>query len=254
MDLELRSLGTGLFALALGLASISVAHAQQAGGSGGTLPAAAPAEEGGSSGAPSPALLDPSRATAQAPEKFRVKLQTTEGPVVIEVTRAWSPHGADRLYNLVEIGFFEDIAFFRVIPNFMAQFGIHGDPKVARAWQGASIPDDPVVESNRRGTLTFAKTGAPNSRSTQFFINFRDNRNLDRMGFSPVGEVVEGMEVIDAIHKVGEGAPRGPGPGQGRIRAQGNAYLKQAYPDLDYIESAELVEGASAGPEGSSEE
>lgn len=249
MGLHIYSLGFRLFGLALGLAWISVANAQEVGGSDTAPPA--PAEEGGSSAAPSPALLDPSRATEQAPEKFRVKLQTTEGPVVIEVTRAWSPHGADRLYNLVKIGFFEDIAFFRVIPNFMAQFGIHGDPEVARAWRGANIPDDPVVESNRRGTLTFAKTGAPNSRSTQFFINFRDNRNLDRMGFSPVGEVVEGMEAIDAIHKVGEGAPRGPGPSQRRIQAQGNVYLKEAYPDLDYVESAELVEEADS--EGGSE-
>ena len=196
--------------------------------------------------APDPALLDAKQATRTAPDTFRVRFETTAGPFVIEVNRAWSPQGADRFYNLVEIGFFRDIAFFRVIPNFMAQFGIHGDPRVAAAWRGATIKDDPVVESNVRGTITFAKTGAPNSRSTQFFINFKDNKNLDRMGFSPFGRVVEGMESVDAIHAVGEGAPRGPGPHQGKIQNQGNAYLEAEYPKLDYIRSAELIEPAAA--------
>lgn len=226
------ALGASLTALVLSTAAFAEEGAAAAAGE----------KQGATESVPNPALLDPSKATGKAPEKFRVKLETTEGPVVIEVTRAWSPNGADRFYNLVKIGFFEDIAFFRVIPGFMAQFGIHGDPKVSRAWRNANIPDDRVVESNRRGTLTYAKTNAPNSRSTQFFINFGNNANLDRMGFSPIGEVVEGMEVVDSIHKVGEGAPRGPGPHQGRIQSQGNAYLKAEYPDLDYIESAEIVE------------
>lgn len=202
----------------------------------GKAPATTPAGER------SPALTEPAAATEQAPEKFRVRMETTKGPFVIEVNRAWAPQGADRFYNLVKIGFFEDIAFFRVIPDFMAQFGIHGDPVVARAWNGATIQDDPVVESNARGFVTYAKTNAPNSRSTQFFINFKDNSMLDRMGFAPFGKVVEGMEVVDAIYQVGEGFPSGPGPRQGLIQSQGNAYLKEKYPQLDYIERATIVE------------
>ena len=160
----------------------------------------------------------------------------------MQVTRAWSPHGADRVYNLVYIGYFDDIAFFRVIPDFMAQFGIHGDPEVSRIWRGAMIRDDPVVQSNKRGYITFAKTGRPNSRTVQLFINFKDNANLDRMGFSPFGEVIEGMDVVDAIYKVGEGRPRGPGPSQQKIQTRGNSYLQKDFPDLDYIKSANIVE------------
>ena len=234
-----------LLAILVAVASAAHAEAPKPGA------AVAPAPAAVEAAVPNPALLDASLATEQAPEKFRVKLNTSDGPIVVEVTRAWSPQGADRFYNLVKIGFFEDIAFFRVIPNFMAQFGIHGDPQIAQVWRTATIQDDPVAVSNERGRVTFAKTGAPNSRATQFFINFKNNSNLDRMGFSPFGEIVEGMEVADAIYKVGEGAPRGPGPNQGRVQSQGNAYLKQAFPDLDYIESAELVElpGASEGAE-----
>ena len=217
------------------------------------LSAAAFAEEEGTEAAPNPALLDPSLAKEQAPDEFRVKFETTEGPMVIEVNRSWAPRGADRFYNLVKIGYFEDIAFFRVIPGFMAQFGIHGDPKVSRAWRNATIPDDRVLESNLRGTLTYAKTNAPNSRSTQFFINFSNNSKLDQMGFSPIGQVVEGMKAVDAIYKVGEGAPRGSGPHQGRLQSQGNAYLEKDFPDLDYIRSAEIVEVESPAQESSSE-
>ncbi len=189
-----------------------------------------------------PALSDPKLASEQAPAKFKVRFDTTRGPFVVEVDRAWSPNGADRLYNLVRIGFFEDIAFFRVIDGFMAQFGIHGDPAVARHWKRATIKDDPVVESNRRGYLTFAKTGRPHSRSTQFFINFADNKNLDGMGFSPIGRIIEGMENVDEIYKVGEGRPRGPGPNQQQIQTRGNKYLKKQFPKLDYIEKATIVD------------
>ena len=192
-------------------------------------------------GKPNPALLDPSLAKEKAPEKFRVKFTTTKGDVVIEVVRSWSPNGADRFYNLVKIGYFEDIAFFRVINNFMVQFGIHGNPRVSSAWSGANIKDDTVVQSNKRGFITFAKTGAPNSRSTQFFINYKNNANLDGMGFSPFGKVVEGMDVVNSIYKVGEGAPRGPGPGQQNIKTLGNKYLKENFPKLDYIKTAALV-------------
>lgn len=187
-------------------------------------------------------LLDSALATQKAPAKFRVELTTTQGPIIIEVNREWAPNGADRFYNLVRIGFFEDIAFFRVIPNFMAQFGIHGDPEIAKVWRDATIQDDPVVQSNQRGFLTYAKTARPHSRSTQFFINLRANKALDMQGFAPFGKVVEGMEVVDAIFKVGEGAPRGRGPAQKRIHAKGNRYLKEAFPRLDYVKSAKLLE------------
>lgn len=187
-------------------------------------------------------LTDPSKAADKAPDKFRVHLNTTKGKVVIEVTREWAPGGADRFYNLVKIGFFQDIAFFRVIAGFMAQFGIHGDPKVAKVWRDAQFKDDAVKAHNTRGMLSFATAG-PNTRTTQLFINFGDNRNLDGMGFSPFGKVVEGMDVVDSLHSgYGEGAPRGRGPDQGKVQHHGNAYLKDQFPNLDYIKSATLEE------------
>ncbi len=192
---------------------------------------------------PHPGLLDPAQAEGKAPATFKAQFDTTNGKLVIQVTRSWSPLGADRFYNLVKIGYFKDIAFFRVIDGFMAQFGIHGDPKVNQSWSNSNIKDDPVKESNLRGFITFAKTGAPHSRSTQFFINYRDNSPLDPQGFSPFGRVISGMEVIDTIYKgYGEGSPRGRGPDQGRIRTQGNRYLKQSYPKLDYIKKATIVD------------
>lgn len=191
---------------------------------------------------PHPGLLDPGQAAEAAPEAFRVKFVTTKGDVVVKVTRAWSPHGADRLYNLARIGFFTDVAFFRVIPRFMAQFGIHGDPKASRAWHAAHIPDDPVAESNVRGTLTFATAG-PDTRSTQFFFNFGNNASLDGQGFSPLGKVAEGMDVVDSIFSgYGEGAPAGAGPDQSRVHREGNVYLRENFPQLDYIRSAQVVE------------
>ncbi len=187
-------------------------------------------------------LRTPNLAAEKAPEKFRVAFETTTGPFVVEAVRAWSPNGADRFYNLVKIGFFDEIAFFRVIDGFMVQFGIHGDPDVSRVWKRATIKDDPVVESNTRGMLSFAKTNRPNSRTTQIFINFSDNTNLDKMGFSPFARVVEGMEAVDKIYKIGEGAPRGKGPNQQRIQSQGNAFLKSNYPKLDYITGARILD------------
>ena len=189
-----------------------------------------------------PELLDPAGATAQAPEQFTVKLDTTQGEVLIDVTRAWSPNGADRFYNLVKVGYYDDTAFFRVIGGFMAQVGIHGDSRVNSAWRPARIQDDPVVESNTRGMVTFAKSSAPNSRTTQFFISFKDNSNLDGMGFAPFGKVRD-MGVVDKLHKgYGEGAPRGRGPNQGRAQTEGNAYFRAEFPKLDYIEKATIVE------------
>ncbi len=188
-----------------------------------------------------PELLDPAGATEQAPDAFTVKLETTQGDVLIDVHRDWSPHGADRFYNLVKVGYYDDTAFFRVIGGFMAQVGIHGDPRVNAAWRPAQIQDDPVVETNTRGRVTFAKSSAPNSRTTQFFISFKDNSNLDAMGFSPFGEVQD-MAVVDKLYKgYGEGAPRGRGPNQGKAQMGGNAYFHAEFPKLDYIVKASVV-------------
>lgn len=185
-------------------------------------------------------LLNPSSLTARAPDTFAVELDTTEGLIVMDVHRAWSPNGADRFYNLVRAGFYTDVAFFRVLDGFMAQAGIHGDPAVASAWQNASIPDDPVVEHNTRGMVSFAM-GGPNTRTTQFFINFADNSRLDPMGFPPFARVRD-MTAADRLYDAyGEGAPTGPGPAQGRINREGNAYLRASFPELDYIRAARIL-------------
>ncbi|MGH7993593.1 MAG: peptidylprolyl isomerase [Limisphaerales bacterium] len=189
----------------------------------------------------SPGFADPAKLTAKAPETFNVLFDTTKGKFTIAVTRALAPNGADRFYNLVRSGYFKDVAFFRVIPGFMCQFGIHGDPNISAKWREANISDDPVKGSNTRGTITFATAG-PNTRTTQLFINFADNVNLDGMGFSPFGKVIAGMDVVDKINgEYGEGAPRGNGPDQGRVQMEGNAYLKKDFPKLDYIKSATVV-------------
>ncbi len=176
------------------------------------------------------------------PASYRVKLSTTKGDIVIEVTREWSPNGADRFYRLVNEGFFTDVAFFRVIDGFMAQFGISGDPKVSERWRDAGIPDDVVRRPNLRGYVTFAKSNMPASRTTQLFINLADNVNLDSSGFSPIGKVAEGMEVVDSLYKgYGEGAPGGAGPNQMLLQMKGNAYLRESFPKLDYVKSAAIL-------------
>jgi peptidyl-prolyl cis-trans isomerase A (cyclophilin A) len=214
-----------------------------------SAPAAAPAATPASAPAQAPvpaaggaALLSPQSATEKAPDVYKVKMSTTKGDLVIEVHRAWAPNGADRFYNLVKIGFFDGCEFFRVIDGFMAQIGIHGDPAVAAKWHDANIPDDPSIgQSNQRGVVTFATAG-PNTRTTQFFISFKDNSFLDSQGFPPIGKVVEGDAVLDQLYRgYGEGAPGGNGPDQGRIQAEGNAYLKAQFPNLDAIKSARLV-------------
>ena len=190
-------------------------------------------------------LLQPDQAALnkQAPDKYQVKFETTKGDFVVEVYRDWSPLGADRLYYLVKNRFYNDVRFFRVIDGFMAQFGYHGNPEVSKVWTGMTFPDDPLNQkSNLRGYVTFAKRGDPNSRSTNLFINLVDNAYLDNSGFTPLGKVIEGMTVVDQLYSgYGEGAPRGRGPDQGRIQAEGNEYLNKNFPKLDYIKKAEII-------------
>jgi peptidyl-prolyl cis-trans isomerase A (cyclophilin A) len=194
---------------------------------------------------PPPGAEVPSRTPpppdAASPESFRVKFETSKGPFTVEVTRAWAPKGADRFHRLVTEGYFKDIRFFRVLPGFMAQFGLSGNPALNAKMDTLRIPDDPVTQSNQRGMLTFATAG-PNTRTNQFFINYGNNGSLDTQGFSPFGKVVDGMKVVDAMYSgYGEGAPDGAGPSQDSIGAKGNEYLQRAFPKLDYIKSATLV-------------
>jgi peptidyl-prolyl cis-trans isomerase A (cyclophilin A) len=187
-------------------------------------------------------LRNPSALKEQAPAVFKANFDTSKGQFVIEVHRDWAPIGADRFYNLVKNGFYDDVRFFRVIPGFMAQFGIHGNPSVQSAWRPAQIKDDAVKQSNTRGMVVFATAG-PNTRTTQLFINFGDNTGLDKQGFAPFGRIVQGMDVVDKIYGgYGEGAPRGKGPDQGRIQAEGNAYLTKEFPRLDHIKAATIAQ------------
>lgn len=200
------------------------------------------ANQAGAVQAADPGLLDPSKAIATAPAKFRVKFGTTKGDFTVEVTRAWAPNGADRFYNMVKVGFFKDVAIFRAIKGFMFQFGIHGTPAIAQRWGDANIKDDAPVKgiSNQEGFLSFAQTGRPNSRSSQMFVNLGNNQFLDRQNppFVPFGQVVEGMDVVRAINtEYGENK----GNVQGEFKQQGNAYIKQKYKNIDFIKSVTLV-------------
>ena len=179
-------------------------------------------------------LLNPAGLNETAPAQFNVIAKTTKGNVKIELHRDWSPQGVDRFYNLVKSGYFTDIAMFRMVRGFVVQFGIHGSPLVSDAWIDATIPDEPVQQTNAKGTITFAK-GGPNSRTTQLFINLADNGRLDQMGFPPIGKIVEGMDVIESLNF--EYAER---PNQGMIHKKGNEYLKSQFPNLDYIISMSL--------------
>ena len=186
-------------------------------------------------------LGNPSALKEQAPATYKANLDTSKGPVVIEVRREWAPNGADRFYNLVKNGFYDDARFFRVISGFMVQFGINADPKISAQWRVANIPDDPVKQSNKRGYITFATAG-PNTRTTQVFINFGDNAALDRQGFAPFGQVTTGMNVVDMLYSgYGEGAPNGRGPNQGRVQDEGNAYLTKDFPSLDFVKKATIA-------------
>jgi peptidyl-prolyl cis-trans isomerase A (cyclophilin A) len=175
----------------------------------------------------------------KAPDLFRVNFDTSKGPVVVEIHRDWAPHGADHFYSLVQTGFYDGARFFRVVRNFIVQFGINGDPKTNRLWANANLPDDPVKEHNVKGTLTYATSG-PNTRSTQLFINLRDNRALDKQGYAPIGKVVEGMNAVESLYNsYGEMPSRGgQGPDPTQIELQGNDYLASRFPRLDYIRKA----------------
>jgi peptidyl-prolyl cis-trans isomerase A (cyclophilin A) len=181
------------------------------------------------------ALKNPAALKERAPNMYKVRFDTSAGIFVIEVTADWAPNGADRFYNLVKNGYYDGCRFFRVVPGFMVQFGINGDPAIQRNWEHATIPDDKVKQGNARGFITFAKSAAPNSRTTQVFINYKDNSALNSQGFASFGKVISGMDVVDKIYSM-----YGEKPVQGKIQAEGNAYLTQTFPKLDYIKKATI--------------
>jgi peptidyl-prolyl cis-trans isomerase A (cyclophilin A) len=190
------------------------------------------------------ALLDPKSPTVNltAPPEFKVQLETSKGDLVVKVVREWAPKGADRFYSLVKNGYYDDCRFYRVLPKYVAQTGIHGDPKISMKWHEAPIDDDPVKQKNLRGRVSFAKAG-PNSRTTNLFINLRDSTSLDSQGFAPIGEIVEGLDVADQLHSgYGDGAPKGRGPSQKKIYEEGNAWLQKEFKDLDFIKTAKVVD------------
>lgn len=194
-----------------------------------------------------PLMKDPSKATEKAPDVFRIKFETTAGDFEIECTRAWAPNGVDRVYNLAKIGYFDDVSFFRVVQKpkpFVVQFGIHGNPEISKLWQESRVAvdeykGDDKAQSNTRGMVTFAMAGSPDTRTTQLFINYGDNANLDAMKFSPVCKVVDdGMTIVDKIHS---GYGERITSQQNQIVSQGNKFLREKYTELDYIKTARLV-------------
>jgi peptidyl-prolyl cis-trans isomerase A (cyclophilin A) len=199
-------------------------------------------------GAARPSLMNPASLRAKAPDVFKAQFTTTKGDFVVEVHRDWSPHGADRFYNLVKAGYYDGVAFYRVISGFMAQFGISPKPTVDKVWENANIPDDPVMSSNKRGFVTFAMSGSPNSRATQVFINLVDNTRLDPQRFAPFGQVVSGMEVVDMLYSGYGDMPQmqGKGPDPDKLEAEGDAYLVKNFPMIDKIKMAKILPAESA--------
>ena len=187
-------------------------------------------------------LKDPAQLTERAPDQFRARFDTSQGEIVIAVEREWAPLAADRFYNLVKNGFYDDSRFFRVLSGFMAQFGLHADPAVQSAWRTANLKDEPVKKSNTRGFVTFTRESSPNSSYTMIFINYKDNSYLDADGFAPFGEVVSGMDVADRLHS---GYGRQNVPDQRRIMRDGNTYLLAEYPMLDFVKTARIETSAA---------
>lgn len=189
-----------------------------------------------------PSLKDPATLTEDAPEKFKVRFETSKGEFVIEAVRDWSPRGAIRFYNLVKNGYYNENRFFRVLTGFMLQFGINADPALNQIWRGAIILDDARKQTNERGYVSYA-AGGPNTRTTQMFINLKDNAMLDQAGLVPFGRVASGMNVLEKVYTgYGDGPPNGKGPEQAKIQLEGNAYLEKNFPKLDYIKTATIVE------------
>jgi len=240
----------GLFIAALGLVFFASNAAGQTAPAG-QAPAkkAAPAATKTAHASFDQALLHPATLKAQAPETFQVKFETTAGDFTVNVTRAWSPLGADRFYNLCKHHFFNGAPFFRVHPGFMVQFGISSQPAVSKAWDSAVIKDDAHKESNRTGTITFATAG-PNTRTTQLFINYADNTFLDSQGFTPFGAVSEGMDVVTKIYS-GYGempAMGGQGPAPEKIESEGTPYLEKNFPKIDSIKTTTIIGEPAAAP------
>jgi peptidyl-prolyl cis-trans isomerase A (cyclophilin A) len=208
------------------------------------MKAAAPSEKpAASAGHGDTGLLHPAMLKAKAPDVYEATFVTTKGDFVVQVTRSWAPNEADRFYNLVKHGYFNGVEFFRVVPGFVVQFGLTGSPTVNKAWENANIMDDPVAQTNAAGTITFAQTGSPNSRSTQVFINLGDNAGLDHsgQGFAPFGKILSGMDVVQSLYS---GYADQPTNHQDEITNQGNAYLQKNFPKLDSIKSAKITSPA----------
>jgi peptidyl-prolyl cis-trans isomerase A (cyclophilin A) len=182
-------------------------------------------------------LKEPAALTEQAPAAYRARVETNHGTFVVEVHREWAPNAADRFYNLVKNGFYDNARFFRVLSGFMVQFGLNGDPEIQRPWSSVGLPDEPAKQSNLRGFVSFARESSPNSRYTMVFINYKDNSYLDSEGFPPFGQVVAGMDVVDKLYS---GYGRTNVPDQRRILSEGNAYLAAEYPKLDFIRRARV--------------
>lgn len=177
-----------------------------------------------------------------APDVFKVNFDTSKGTFIVEVHRDWAPYGVDHLYELVKAGFYDGDRFFRVVRGFVVQFGINGDPATHRRWAAINIPDDRPTQANARGTLTYAASSMPNSRSTQLFVNLKDNsQSLNPQGFAPMGQVIQGMDVVDDLYAgYGEMGPGGQGPDPTQLQMEGNSYVTAKFPHLDYIKTATI--------------
>ncbi|MFW6200784.1 MAG: peptidylprolyl isomerase [Gemmatimonadota bacterium] len=231
-----RAIAVGVLPFLFGCGGEGGGEAGAGGGAAGT------GSDGGDGGSIPSGLVQPGRANETAPATYRAHFETTGGEFTIQVQRDWAPRAADRFYNLLRVGYYDSVYVHRVVPGRVAQFGIHPDPRINYVWQEAAIQDEPVEESNERGTVSFAKSG-PNSRTSQVFVNLRDNPGLDDQDFAPFGEVVEGMEVVDSLYSgYGDGPPRGEGPYPAQAAAEGNEYFEREFPELDQILEARIVE------------